>query len=258
MSSVFSSIYSYISSVPNKYILEYKHSKIKLKIGYLTRIINSDFGNNNNIGSFVFLKNTSLKDEVSICEHSYILNSQLGNNVKTYEKVKLTNVSVGDFTYITSDTHISNAKIGKFCSIGSSCRIGLGKHPTNKFVSSHPIFYSTAEQSGRTFSDKNYFNEFAEVTIGHDVWIGANAVVLDGLKIGDGAIIGAGSVVTKNVPDFSIVGGVPAKLIRYRFLNKEIKFLKIFKWWNKDEEWLKKNYKLFHNIQIFVKKSGSE
>jgi acetyltransferase-like isoleucine patch superfamily enzyme len=134
----------------------------------------------------------------------------------------------------------------------------LGIHPSRDFVSTHPIFFSTKKQVGITFADKDYFQEEKGIKIGNDVWIGANVIILDGVTIGDGAIIGAGAVVTKDVPPYSIYGGVPAKLIRYRFEQKTIDFLVKFKWWNKDEEWLKTNFQDFHNIDTFLQRYAQE
>lgn len=81
--------------------------------------------------------------------------------------------------------------------------------------------------------------------VGNDVWISCNSVIISGVKIGDGAVIGAGAVVTKNVEPYAIVGGVPVKVIRYRFSNEISKKLLKLKWWNKDDEWIKRNLSLF-------------
>ncbi len=150
-----------------------------------------------------------------------------------YEHVKLKNVALGDFTYVSKNSEIMNAKIGKFCSISSGCRIGLGTHPVN-FVSTHPIFYSVRGQAQLSFSDKSMQDEYKEIIIGHDVWIGTNVIIIDGVKIGNGAIIAAGSTVTKDIPAYAIVGGVPAKIIRYRFSKSDCENLESFKWWDKD------------------------
>ena len=89
------------------------------------------------------------------------------------------------------------------------------------------------------------------VSIGNDVWIGANAILLDGISVGDGAIIAAGAVVAKNVAPYSIVGGVPASLIKKRFSDDMIKRLIDFRWWDKDTSWLKKNHQYFNEPDAF-------
>ena len=158
---------------------------------------------------------------------------------------------MNDFSYIGPRTQMNNANIGKFCSIGPDCRIGLGRHPSKIFVSTHPIFFSTRGQSQITFSDKNYFGESEKIMIGNDVWIGSNSIILDGVKVHTGAILAAGSVVTKDVQPYAIVGGVPAKVIGYRFEAEQVNKLLKSKWWDKDIEYLKNNYHKFHNIQSF-------
>lgn len=175
-----------------------------------------------------------------------------GENNTVYENVGLNEVSLGDFTYIAAHSKISKTRIGKFCSIGPDCKIGLGKHPSNTFVSTHPIFFSTLKQAQITFADKSYFNEFDEIVIGNDVWVGSNVIIVDGVTISDGAIIAAGSVVTKDIPPYAIVGGVPAKIIKFRFNKAEINELLKLKWWDMDIQYLKKNYKEFHNIKSFI------
>ncbi|WP_051989363.1 CatB-related O-acetyltransferase [Halobacillus sp. BAB-2008] len=130
---------------------------------------------------------------------------------------RISHSEVGRYTYTARNCNIMNGKIGSFCSIGPGCQIGLGSHPSH-FVSTSPIFYSTAGQlNGETWVDQDYYEEFAPVTIQDNVWLGAHTIVLDGVTIGEGAIVAAGAVVTKDVPAYSIAGGVPAKVIRYRF-----------------------------------------
>jgi acetyltransferase-like isoleucine patch superfamily enzyme len=199
-------------------ILEYKYKEKNLKIGYLSVTNNCSFGEHNTI----------------------------------YNHVSMNEVQLSDYTYVANGTTISKTTIGKFCSIGPDCKIGLGKHPTKDFVSTHPIFFSTLKQAQITFAEKNYFEEFENIEIGNDVWMGANVIVVDGIKIGDGAIIAAGSVVTKDILAYAIVGGVPAKTIRYRFEKEEIEKLLELRWWNKDMDYLRDNFMKFHDVKKFL------
>lgn len=182
----------------------------------------------------------------------FVRNCSFGHSNTLYDNVSLDGVTLGDFTYIGTETRISNAILGKFCSIGPDTAIGLGKHPTRTFVSTHPIFFSVLGQAQQVVCDRNYFVEFAPINIGNDVWVGARAVVIDGVSIGDGAIVAAGSVVTKNVPPYAIVAGVPAKVVRYRFEPHEVELLLTIKWWDRDFSWIKKNIKSYHNISQFL------
>lgn len=167
--------------------------------------------------------------------------------------------NVGFGTYISGGSTIKSAKIGRYCSIGSYVQTGLGTHPSKKFVSTHPAFFSTRMQAGFTFVTDNRFNEhiYANgkyiVTIGNDVWVGNNVLIMDGVSIGDGAIIAAGAIVTRDVPPYAIHGGIPAKLIRYRFDDQHISQLLKLKWWDWSVEKIKRYSHLFDNVEAFIK-----
>lgn len=148
-----------------------------------------------------------------------------------YDNTLMVNVKVGDYTYIGGESKIQNATIGKFCSLGPELRIGLGRHPIH-LKSTFPGFYTDGSYYGVEKEYDNPIENYLPVVIGNDVWIGTRAMIFDGVKIGDGAIIGAGAVVTKDVPPYAIVGGVPAKIIRYRFTEAEIKHFLNLQWWN--------------------------
>lgn len=164
---------------------------------------------------------------------------------------KLLNVEMGNFTYIGGNTSIKNTKIGHFTSIASDCRIGLGMHPTN-LISTHPIFYSEKKEWSFHPEKKIEFEEYKEVYIGNDVWIGTNVIIVDGVKVGNGAVIAANAVVTKDVLPYEIVGGVPAKSIKFRFKSNEIEKLESIKWWNWDLDKIKKNKDKFNTVNVFL------
>lgn len=175
--------------------------------------------------------------------------SKVGKNVYIGDNTTFNNSSIGDYSYINNDARIRDTVIGKYCSIGPGVKIVLGNHPTS-LISTHPTFYSN-NKPFNTIADKMYYEEYRGVTIGNDVWIGEDVLIPGGVKIGDGAVITSRAVVTKDVEPYSIVGGVPAKLIRYRFENEEISKLTQIKWWDKDEEWIRQNHKLFLNPKAF-------
>lgn len=141
--------------------------------------------------------------------------------------------------------------IGKFCSIacGAKFLFTSGNHSLKSLSTyTFPIFYEewNLDRSDITTAWDNKGN----IVIGNDVWIGYEAVILSGVKIGDGAIIGARAVVTKDVEPYTIVGGVPAKPIRKRFDDQTIAKLEEIKWWDWDKERIEKNLKLIQLGQI--------
>lgn len=160
---------------------------------------------------------------------------------------------LGYASYIGDHCHI-NADIGKFVCIGPRVITARGNHPTSDWASIHPAFFSTAKQCGLTFTDKNLFQEKKErIIIGNDVWIGDSTILMDGIKIGNGAVIAAGAVVAKDVEPYAIVGGVPTKVIRFRFQNKEvIDKLENTQWWNKPNHWMREHAKLFQNADALL------
>ncbi|TEW64733.1 CatB-related O-acetyltransferase [Mucilaginibacter phyllosphaerae] len=145
-----------------------------------------------------------------------------------------------------------HTKMGKYCSVGPHVKIAPGMHPTSKFVSTHPVTFNNQGNFVRNFTDRAVFKNYKQVTIGNDVWIGANAIIIDGVKIADGAIIAANAVVVKDVGLYEIVGGNPAKVIKKRFNDDQIDYLLYFRWWEKDPEWITQNISRFWDIEDFV------
>lgn len=173
-----------------------------------------------------------------------------GRNVRIYENTRIAATTIGDYSYVGGGSRLQNVTIGKFCSIGPEVRIGLGLHPLDH-VSTYPGFYSMQASGSTVFTDRTLIDEHALVEIGHDVWIGANALVMDGVRIGHGAVIGAGAVVTRDVAPYAIVAGVPARRLRDRFEPEMVAFLLDFAWWDRDEAFLRAQAPLFARPPTF-------
>lgn len=175
-----------------------------------------------------------------------------GNN-KIGKHSRISGAYIGCNTYVGSRSYLKNCRIGRFCSIANDVKVIAENHPSDTFISTSPVFFSVGLQCGRTFVESTLFQEYKLVNgyrciIGNDVWIGENVLIIGGITIGDGAIIGMGAIVTHDVPPYSIVVGVPAKIIKFRFEKDKIKKLLDLQWWNKSDEWLSKHAHLFNSI----------
>ena len=180
--------------------------------------------------------------------------SKVSKKARINSKVQVFHSTVGDYSYVGGGTNLIHTDVCKFCSIACNCVIGMGAH-TLDHISTSPIFTERENGTGHSWVSHNINAAQAKkVEIGNDVWIGSRAMFLDGVSVGDGAIIGAGAVVTKNVPPYAIVGGVPAKIIRYRFSEDIIKELEKTEWWNLSDDILKENIDLFQNKLVSIDK----
>ncbi len=166
-------------------------------------------------------------------------NCVLGKGVVIYSGSNMVNSTIGNYSYCGYDCLICNTEIGAYCSIADNVCIGVAEHPL-EWISTSPVFQKVKHSGPAKRYAEFDLPKSKRTRIGNDVWIGHHAAIKQGVCIGDGAVIGTGAVVTKDVPPYAIVGGVPAKLIKYRFSEDIIEdFLKI-KWWNLPEEILQK------------------
>lgn len=193
-------------------------------------------------------------------------NLNIGNDTRLGKNsVVLEGAEIGDFTYLNTRSGLGpvfvngNVKIGKYCSVAPNVTISPGNHPSN-FLSTHPFIFDTSYKERFNTNDNAFsIGENKFTIIENDVWIGSNAIISEGIKIGNGAIIAAGSVITKDVPPYSVVGGVPGKIIKYRFQQETIDLIQNskVKWWDLTPEKLGENIHLFYkegDIINFIKK----
>lgn len=181
---------------------------------------------------------------------SSIVNTEFGYDSKVESGSNVFNSRFGRHSFAGYNCEISHSEIGSFCSIGNNVILNPGVHPIN-WVSTSPVFYSGKDSVKVKYANFDKVKR-RSLVIGSDVWIGSNVVVMGGVNIGHGAIIGASSVVTKNVPPYAIVGGVPAKILKYRFDENLIEELLQSKWWELDENELKKVASKFMEPRNFL------
>lgn len=184
-----------------------------------------------------------------ISDEAIIDNVEFGKYVGVFGGSTILNSKIGDYSYIQTNCRIFNCNIGKFCSIGARVTTAPGKHELN-FISSSPCLLYNNTCVPKTYNKHDKYNYNQRVIIENDVWIGEGAIILEGVTIKTGAVVGAYAVVTKDVEPYAIVGGVPAKLIRYRFSKDIISSLLNSKWWDCNEEWFLDNNDLFRKQNL--------
>lgn len=176
------------------------------------------------------------------------------DNLGRYFFARYCKIEVDKFTYGYEFMDNPNVlSIGKFCSIGAGQTIVPNDHRMD-WVTTSPI----ASLKEFSFTDKNYMEDYCsaesrKITIGNDVWIGANCIIFEGVNISDGAVIAAGSIVRKDVPPYAVIGGVD-RLLKYRFRKDIIEKLLAIQWWNWDDDKIKENIVLMQDAEKFVKK----
>lgn len=199
---------------------------------------------------FFYWNYRNFKDDTRIFNYNVSHRLKIGKKTMIRKGTEIRgNVELGDYSYISGpNTYVKDAIIGKHCSIARNVIIGVAGHNYN-WVTTGAIIVS---------QDYKFIKSEAKVLqkdtpiIGNDVWIGMNSMIMRGVKIGDGAVIAAGSIVTKDVEAYSIVGGIPAKHIKYRFTTKQIQTLLKIQWWNWSDENIKMHIDSFYDIETFI------
>lgn len=206
------------------------------------------------IGNVVIWKNarilsSKLLGENSIGDFSTIRQSEMGFHTSVQRNCDILRVKVDDYSIIEKNAVIHDAIIGKFCEISWHCSIGGDNH-NYKLPTIHHWYWNKSfgfEEDSNAIGGRNFRNKIddEECVIGNDVWIGSGVTVNRKVHVGNGVILASGTVVTKDVPDYAIVGGVPGRVIKYRFDEQTIKRLLAIEWWNWPYEVLKENRHLF-------------
>ena len=179
-----------------------------------------------------------------------IKNSKIHKSSKVEPGSQFIESTMDRHSFCGYDCDINHCDIGAFCSIASEVCIGGGMHPLN-WVGMSPVFYEGRDSVKKKFSVHKR-EPVKRTTIKNDVWIGRRVLIAQGVTVGNGAVIGMGSVVTKDVPDYAIVGGIPAKLIRSRFEDDICKRLQASKWWELSDGELEKLGPHFNNVAAFL------
>lgn len=164
--------------------------------------------------------------------------------------VKFYRGKIGKYSYIGNNSFVIDTDIGNFTSISTDCYIGGTSHPT-EWVSTSPVFHKWENIMKKNFARHEY-EIFHRTSIGSDVWIGNRVMIKAGVKIGNGAVIGMGSIVTKDVGEYEIWAGNPARMIRKRFPDETIEKLVKSEWWNWSDEMIAEKAEFFTNVNEFI------
>jgi acetyltransferase-like isoleucine patch superfamily enzyme len=217
-----------------------------------SKIVKSQFGERVSFFSGSEVENSVIGSDVVVGNDAIVIDSEISNFISINRRNYILRSRIGSFTYTGIGTSIRSAQVGKFCSLAWDISIGGGNHDFDK-VTTSPLwrFHKLSGELGKVKGElEKRYDIFGETTIGNDVWIASNVIVLRHVHIGDGAIIGAGAIVTKDVPPYTVVAGVPAKQMKKRFPDHIIEAMLEIKWWDWPVDVIKANIELIYNTKV--------
>ena len=181
-----------------------------------------------------------------------IVRASFGDGCRLGGPCHLVDVELGDRSYVEVGCRLTSTRVGRYSSIAPYTLVGPPEHPVDGYASTHPRFYRRVDALGWDLVAEDQREEVQQTHIGNDVWLGAGVTVLTGRVVGDGAIVAAGAVVTRDVPPYAIVGGVPARFIRHRFDAETVARLLARPWWNRDESWVRAHAREFTDVHALL------
>ena len=207
-------------------------------------VTGSQLGSNVSTFRYSTIKNSFIASQSYVGDFSRCIESTLNGYNRIDRFTLIQNSVIGENSYVGAHSMIFQTEIQKFCSIAWGVSIGPAEHDPSQ-ITSHDFLYNDYYNLKPKEAQPAYDRFKKKTLIGNDVWIGANSTILRGINIGNGAVVGANSIVTKDVPSYAIVGGCPAKIIRYRFDDDKIHLIEKSEWWNLPREKLKENWSHF-------------
>jgi hypothetical protein len=196
-----------------------------------------------------------LGHEPTLAPSAIVRDCRFGRYTQVGEHSRMDDCLLDDYAYLQQHCDLMSADIGKFANIAAMVRINPGFHPM-EYPTLHHFTYRPTMYGMGPEDDAEFFQwrRRQRVVIGHDTWIGHGAVIMPGVRIGNGAVVGSNSVVTKDVPPYAIVGGVAAKVIRQRFPRAIAEALEATAWWDWDHDTLTERLPDFKDLRGFLAK----
>ena len=198
---------------------------------------------------------TVLSDGPSIAATAWISACDLGHYTEVADGARIEESTLDDYSYVMERCDIVFASIGKFANIASEVRINPSNHPMD-WVSQHHFLYRRRMYGLHIEDHAVFFNwrRLQRVSIGHDTWLGHRAIIMPGVRIGNGAVVGSGAIVTHDVPPYAIVVGAPARVLRYRFPDAIWRAIEATGWYHWDHETLKERLHDFYDLRLFLER----